>query len=162
MTLNTNKNVHMHQYYLTHFKPSSFLFPLKVLETLNYYTPWKHQKTFWCIRKLFLPCCTTGRPVIKSAMVQIQKIYLGTCKLNNFSDMKNVFQFSPPPPPQNFGICSILPPTSNFFHSPFPHFQTPPPAIRAARFSRRDTHVEELLFSEGMLIIAVDVDIGPW
>ena len=93
VTLYTNKNVHIYLCYLTHFKPSSFLFPLKVLETLNYYTPWKHQKTFWCIRKLFLPCCTTGRPVIKSAMVQIQKIYLVTCKLNNFSDMKNVFLF---------------------------------------------------------------------
>ena len=38
---------------------------------------------FWYIRKPFLPCCTTGRPVIRSVMAQIQKIYSGTLPTSN-------------------------------------------------------------------------------
>ena len=33
---------------------------------------------------VFLHCCTTGKPVIKSTMAQIQNIYSETCKLDVF------------------------------------------------------------------------------
>ena len=55
-----------------------------------------------------LPCCATGRSIIKRAMVQMQKICSGTCKLNAFYSMKNVYQPSPPPLTNLLSIPPIL------------------------------------------------------
>ena len=58
---------------------------------------------------VFLPCCTTGRPVVNSTIGRMQKIYSGTYKLNTFYNRKNVFH-SPPLPPIYFQ------PQSQFWH----------------------------------------------
>ena len=57
---------------------------------------WNVVFSCWTLQELlapvFLPCCTTDRPVIKRAMAQIQKIYWGACFLKY---EKYVFQLSP-------------------------------------------------------------------
>ena len=77
---------------------------------------------------VIIPFCMSGRPVIRRPMAQMQNIYSTTCKLNVFSDTKNMSSNSANFPkylvnPPNFGISfGILFLASTDFYQ-FPQFR---------------------------------------